>query len=111
MVTRERGSGAAGDELALEDVEVLAARAAPGRDGAAPQVAATLRVTVARPSTSPRRARSPARSGSFRARRATTGLPAAPSSRSAGGRDADLDELAAALRERLLAEAAGEGPG
>ena len=47
LVTRERGSGAAGaTTLALEDVEVLAARAAPGRDGAAPQVAATLRVTV-----------------------------------------------------------------
>ena len=47
LVTRERGSGAAGaTTLALEDVEVLAARAAPARDGEAPQVAATLRVTV-----------------------------------------------------------------
>ena len=47
LVTRERGSGAAGaTTLALEDVEVLAARAAPGRDGGVPQVAATLRVTV-----------------------------------------------------------------
>jgi pilus assembly protein CpaB len=44
LVTRERGSGAAGaTTLALEDVEVLAAAA---RDGEAPQVAATLRVTV-----------------------------------------------------------------
>jgi pilus assembly protein CpaB len=33
-------------ELALEDVEVLAARPAPPRDGAGPQVAATLRLTV-----------------------------------------------------------------
>jgi pilus assembly protein CpaB len=33
-------------ELALEDVEVLAARPAPPRDGAGRQVAATLRVTV-----------------------------------------------------------------
>ena len=45
LVTRERGSGGA-TELALEDVEVLATRAAPARDGAGPQVAATLRVTV-----------------------------------------------------------------
>jgi pilus assembly protein CpaB len=41
LVTREHATS-----LALEDVEVLAARAAAGRDGAAPQVAATLRVTV-----------------------------------------------------------------
>jgi pilus assembly protein CpaB len=41
LVTRERAT-----ELALEDVEVLAARPAPGRDDAGPQVAATLRVTV-----------------------------------------------------------------
>jgi pilus assembly protein CpaB len=47
LVTRERGAGAAGvTELALEDVEVLTARPAPARDGAGPQVAATLRVTV-----------------------------------------------------------------
>jgi pilus assembly protein CpaB len=47
LVTRERGSGAAGaTTLALEDVEVLAARAARARDDAGPQVAATLRVTV-----------------------------------------------------------------
>jgi pilus assembly protein CpaB len=47
LVTRERGAGTAGaTELALEDVEVLAARPGPARDGAGPQVAATLRVTV-----------------------------------------------------------------
>jgi pilus assembly protein CpaB len=46
LVTRERGSGGGGTELALEDVEVLAARPAPARDGGGPQVAATLRVTV-----------------------------------------------------------------
>ena len=43
VVTRERLT-----ELALEDVEVLAARPVPAeaRDGTGPQVAATLRVTV-----------------------------------------------------------------
>jgi pilus assembly protein CpaB len=47
LVTRERGTGGAGTtELALEDVEVLAARGARARDDAGPQVAATLRVTV-----------------------------------------------------------------
>jgi pilus assembly protein CpaB len=47
LVTRERGAGGAGTtELALEDVEVLAARAARGRDDTGRQVAATLRVTV-----------------------------------------------------------------
>jgi pilus assembly protein CpaB len=47
LVTRERGSGGAGaTTLALEDVEVLAARTAPGRDDAGPRVAATLRVSV-----------------------------------------------------------------
>ncbi len=49
VVTRERGGDGAGDtRLALEDVEVLAARALPraAREDAAPQVAATLRVTV-----------------------------------------------------------------
>jgi pilus assembly protein CpaB len=49
LVTRERGGGGAGDtQLALEDVEVLAARPAapPDGDGSGPQVAATLRVTV-----------------------------------------------------------------
>jgi pilus assembly protein CpaB len=47
LVTRERGAGGAGaTELALEDVEVLAAHAARGGDDAGPQVAATLRVTV-----------------------------------------------------------------
>ena len=46
LVTRERGSGGGDTELALEDVEVLATRPAPDRDGGGPQVAATLRVTV-----------------------------------------------------------------
>jgi pilus assembly protein CpaB len=49
LVTRERGEGGSGGtELALEDVEVLAARpaAAGARDGSGPQVQATLRVTV-----------------------------------------------------------------
>jgi pilus assembly protein CpaB len=46
LVTRERGGGGGATELALEDVEVLATRPAPARDGAGPQVAATLRVTV-----------------------------------------------------------------
>jgi pilus assembly protein CpaB len=48
LVTRERGSGGAGaTTLALEDVEVLAARSATGtRDDGAPRVAVTLRVTV-----------------------------------------------------------------
>jgi pilus assembly protein CpaB len=41
LVTREHATA-----LALEDVEVLVARAAAGGDGTAPQVAATLRVTV-----------------------------------------------------------------
>lgn len=45
LVTRDRGAAGA-TELALEDVEVLAARPGPTRDGAAPQVGATLRVTV-----------------------------------------------------------------
>jgi pilus assembly protein CpaB len=42
VVTRERRT-----ELALEDVEVLAARPLPAAEGEGPQVAATLRVTVA----------------------------------------------------------------
>jgi pilus assembly protein CpaB len=49
LVTRDRGDGGGGaTELALEDVEVLAARPAPPGAGetAAPRVAATLRVTV-----------------------------------------------------------------
>jgi pilus assembly protein CpaB len=47
LVTRDRGAGTAGTTtLALEDVEILAARAARTRDDAGPQVAATLRVTV-----------------------------------------------------------------
>jgi pilus assembly protein CpaB len=53
LVTRERGDGGSGaTELALEDVEVLAAGPAPGGGGGnpaetgAPQVLATLRVTL-----------------------------------------------------------------
>jgi pilus assembly protein CpaB len=49
LVTRERGEGGPGmTELALEDVEVLAARSAPAasREGSGRQVQATLRVTV-----------------------------------------------------------------
>ena len=49
LVTRDgEGGAAAGTELALEDVEVLAARDAPGaaRDEGADRVAATLRVSV-----------------------------------------------------------------
>src|ERR671911_397777 len=49
LVTRDGdGGAAAGAELALEDVEVLAARPAPAgaRDDGADRVAATLRVTV-----------------------------------------------------------------
>jgi pilus assembly protein CpaB len=46
LVTRERGDGGPGStELALEDVEVLAARPGP-RDESGPKIAATLRVTV-----------------------------------------------------------------
>jgi pilus assembly protein CpaB len=49
LVTRDRGSGAGATELALQDVEVLGARAAPA-DGARREggrmIAATLRVTV-----------------------------------------------------------------
>ena len=50
LVTRDRGTGAGGTELALQDVEVLGARAVPADDGSrrsgARMVAATLRVTV-----------------------------------------------------------------
>jgi pilus assembly protein CpaB len=47
LVTRDRGDGGPGStELALEDVEVLAARRAPATENGGPQVAATLRVTV-----------------------------------------------------------------
>ena len=49
LVTRDgEGGAAAGTELALEDVEVLAARATAAgvRDDGAERVAATLRVTV-----------------------------------------------------------------
>jgi pilus assembly protein CpaB len=48
LVTRDRGAGAGATELALQDVEVLAARPAPAGDGErnTRTVAATLRVTV-----------------------------------------------------------------
>ena len=48
LVTRDGGGVAAGTELALEDVEVLSARAArsAARDDAGERVAATLRVSV-----------------------------------------------------------------
>jgi pilus assembly protein CpaB len=50
LVTRDRGAGAGATELALQDVEVLAARPAePAGDGprrSGPTVAATLRVSV-----------------------------------------------------------------
>ena len=51
VVTRERtGGGGGGTQLALQDVEVLAARPAPAADGVrgagARQVSATLRVTL-----------------------------------------------------------------
>jgi pilus assembly protein CpaB len=47
LITRDSGEAAGGAELALQDVEVLAARPAPaGARDAGPQVAATLRVTV-----------------------------------------------------------------
>jgi pilus assembly protein CpaB len=46
VVTSDRRGGAAGTaRLALEDVEVLASRAAPSEDRKAPRVTATLRVT------------------------------------------------------------------
>lgn len=47
LVTRDRGAGAGSTTLALEDVEVLAARPAPAQPdgGGTPRVAATLRVT------------------------------------------------------------------
>jgi pilus assembly protein CpaB len=46
LVTRDRGDGGAGStELALEDVEVLAARRARGEEPG-PRIAATLRVTL-----------------------------------------------------------------
>jgi pilus assembly protein CpaB len=48
VVTTDRRGGSAGTaRLALEDVEVLAAHAAPDEDKAPPRVAATLRVTAA----------------------------------------------------------------
>jgi pilus assembly protein CpaB len=49
IITRDTQSGAGSTELALEDVEVLAAAPAPdaGRDAPGPRVAVTLRVTLA----------------------------------------------------------------
>ncbi|MET0601126.1 MAG: RcpC/CpaB family pilus assembly protein [Baekduia sp.] len=50
LVTRERGDGSGATTVALEDAEVLAARAAPADDGGAgaagDRVAVSLRVTV-----------------------------------------------------------------
>jgi pilus assembly protein CpaB len=49
LVTRERGDGSGATTVALEDAEVLAARAAPGDDdgrAAGDRVAVSLRVTV-----------------------------------------------------------------
>ena len=48
VVTSDRRAGAPGSaRLALENVEVLAARAMPAEEGKAPRIAATLRVTPA----------------------------------------------------------------
>jgi pilus assembly protein CpaB len=86
LVTRERGAGTAGaTELALEDVEVLAARAGPARDGAGPQVAATLRVTV-------RQAVFLAAAGAFA--REIRLLPRAPGDHRLSGRETVDDRLA-----------------
>lgn len=49
LVTREHGDGSGATTVALEDAEVLAARAAPAADGgdaAGPRVAVSLRVTL-----------------------------------------------------------------
>jgi len=86
LVTRERGAGAAGaTELALEDVEVLAARPGPAREGAGPQVAATLRVTV-------RQAVFLAAAGAFA--REIRLLPRAPGDHRLSGRESVDDRLA-----------------
>jgi len=82
LVTRERGT-----ELALEDVEVLAARPGPARDGAGPQVAATLRVTV-------HQAVFLAAAGAFA--REIRLLPRAPGDHRLSGREAVDDRPAAA---------------
>jgi pilus assembly protein CpaB len=81
LVTRERAT-----ELALEDVEVLAARPGPARDGAGPQVAATLRVTV-------RQAVFLAAAGTFA--REIRLLPRAPGDHRLSGRESVDDRLAA----------------
>jgi pilus assembly protein CpaB len=87
LVTRERGPGAVGStELALEDVEVLAARVARGAD-AAPQIAATLRVTV-------RQAVFLAAAGSFA--REIRLLPRAPGDHRISGRQTVDDRLTTA---------------
>jgi pilus assembly protein CpaB len=86
LVTRERAAGTAGaTELALEDVEVLAARPGPARDGAGPQVAATLRVTV-------RQAVFLAAAGAFA--REIRLLPRAPGDHRRSGRESVDDRLA-----------------
>lgn len=85
LVTRERGAGGAGTtELALEDVEVLAARTARARDDSGPQVAATLRVTV-------RQAVYLAAAGAFA--REIRLLPRAPGDHRTVGRQAVDDRL------------------
>jgi pilus assembly protein CpaB len=86
LVTRERGSGGAGaTTLALEDVEVLAARAKHAHDDAGPQVAATLRVTV-------RQAVYLAAAGAFA--REIRLLPRAPGDHRRSGPAVVTDELA-----------------
>jgi pilus assembly protein CpaB len=86
LVTRDRGAGTAGaTQLALEDVEVLAARPAAARDGGAPQVAAVLRVTV-------RQAVYLAAAGAFA--REIRLLPRAPGDHRLAGRTVVTDDLA-----------------
>jgi pilus assembly protein CpaB len=85
LVTRERAAGIPGStELALEDVEVLAARAARVPDDAGPHVAATLRVTV-------RQAVFLAAAGSFA--REIRLLPRAPGDHRIAGRQSVDDRL------------------
>ena len=84
LVTRERGAAGA-TELALEDVEVITARPGPARDGAGPQVAATLRVTV-------RQAVFLAAAGAFA--REIRLLPRAPGDHRLSGREIVDDRLA-----------------
>lgn len=86
LITRERGAGAGGStQLALEDVEVLAARSA--RDDSGPKVAATLRVTV-------RQAVYLAAAGAFA--REIRLLPRAPGDHRIAGRQTVDDRLAGA---------------